>query len=368
MHSVTTIPLSIAADTRNLFFVLTIKRKLIMKKKIMWKGLVTVIIPLVLTAVLFSPIFQSCQKEEITKPENAMLKSATTVGTLTFYDDPADFPCSGLPTEDFEEATNTYPQGVWNPLDAATSTSFLPAGSILPGISFSLTRTGPLSPYTSPDLNIWAGSNDIVGHIVLANHQGETLIIEFTDDNVTVVSMKLLTIFSNQATFTINIYGNSEALLGNTTILGGTPVGTYFGVQSENPIKKITIWGYDYVWDGYEIPGVDDVMFGTCVLDTDGDGCNDSEDAVVNSNMEEFIVIAGCSKGVPNKMTLGEPCGTMMSDMIDALEVGTYKSHGEFTKLVGQLTETWRNEGLISQEEKELIVLCAAESSIGIKK
>ena len=340
-----------------------------MKKKIVWKGLVRVMIPFIFVTVLFFPFFQSCQNEEIIESENVMLKSATTVGPLTFFTTPEEFPCSGLPTEDFEEATNAYPEGIWNPLDAATNTGFLAAGSILPGISFTLTREGPLSPYTSPDLNIWAGLNNIVGHAVIANHQAETLIIEFTDNNVTVVSMKLLTLFSNQATFDINVYGNSEELLGTTQVVGGTPAGTYFGVQSESPIKKITIYGFDYVYWGNEPPGVDDVMFGTCAVpDSDGDGCFDSDDAVVNSNMEEFVVIDGCSNGVLNKMILGEPCGTMMSDMIDALEEGTYKNHGEFTKIVGQLTETWINEGLITQEEKELIVSCAGESSIGVKK
>jgi len=340
-----------------------------MKKKIVWKGFVWVMIPFILVTFLFLPLFQSCQKEEIIEPENVTLKSATTIGTLTFFTTPEEFPCSGLPMEDFEEATNPYPEGVYNPLDVATNTSFLPAGSILPGISFTLTRVGPLAPYTSPDLNIWAGLNNIVGHAVIANHQAETLIIEFTDNNVTVVSMKLLTLFSNQATFDINLYGNSEELLGTTQVVGGTPAGTYFGVQSESPIKKITIYGFDYVYWGNEPPGVDDVMFGTCAVpDSDGDGCLDSDDAVVNSNMEEFVVIDGCSNGVLNKMTSGEPCGTMMSDVIDGLEEGTYKNHGEFTKAVGNLTETWMNEGLITQEEKELIVLCAAESSIGVKK
>jgi hypothetical protein len=336
-----------------------------MKKKMMWKGVVRAIIPFVLGTVLISPFFQSCQKEEIIEPENVTLKSAATVGTLTYFTTPEEFPCTGVPAEDFEEATNPYPEGVYNPLDANTNTWFLPAGSILPGISFTLTRVGPLSPYTSPDLNIWAGVNDIVGHAVIANHQLETFIIEFTDDNVTVVGMKLLTIFWNQATFDINIYGDSEALLGNTAIIGGTPAGTYFGVQSENPIKKITIYG-STDW-GNEPVGVDDVMFGTCTVDSDGDGCLDADDAVVDSNMEDFVEIDGCSNGVPNRMTLGEPCGTMMADMLDVLEEGTYKNHGEFTKAVAQLAETWMNEGLITLEEKDLIVLCAGESSIGFK-
>ncbi len=345
-----------------------------MKKRDYWNSIIRAMIPFILVTFLFSPFFLSCQKEEIKlktiEPENLTLKSATTVGTLTYFTTAEEFPCSGLPTEDFEKATNAYPEGIWNPLDAATNTGFLPAGSILPGISFTLTRVGPLAPYTSPDLNIWAGLNGITGHIVIANHQAETLIIEFTDDNVTHVSMKLLSLFSNQATFDINIYGNSEVLLGNTSILGGTPVGTYFGVQSENPIKKITIWGFDYVNCGNEPPGVDDVMFGTCVInpDTDGDGCLDSQDAVLHSNMEPFVNIDGCDNGVPNRMTLGEPCGTMMSDVIDGLENGTYKNHGEFVNGITKVVNEWSAKGLITPEEKGAIVACAAKSSIGSPK
>lgn len=339
-----------------------------MKKRNYWKSVVKVMISFIFVAVLFSPFFQSCQKEDVIEPENATLKSATTVGPLTFFTTPEEFPCDGLPVEDFEDATNPCPEGVYNPLDANTSTGFLPAGSILPGISFTLTRDGYFSPYTTPDLNIWAGVNDIVGHALISNHQGETLIIEFTEDNVTAVSMKLLTIFWSRATFTINIYGNSEALLGTTSVLGGTPAGTYFGVQSEAPIKKITIWGFGYDYYGNEPPGVDDVMFGTCVVDSDGDGCLDSDDAVVNSNMEEFVNIDGCYTGVPNRMTLGEPCGTMMSDVMDALELAKYKNHGAFVKAVVKVVTEWYTKGLITLKERDALLTCAEASSIGNKK
>jgi hypothetical protein len=217
-----------------------------------------------------------------------------------------------------------------NPLNASTNNSLFSTGDILPGISFTSSRDH--AEYTSPDLLVWAGSNNINGHIVLTNHAQEKLIIEFTDDNVTAVSMKLLTIFTQTVTFDIKIYDNSQILLGETKINGGTPVGTYFGVQSETPIKKITIYGFDYVNYGEEAEGVDDVMFGTCNSDSDGDGCFDADDAVVNSNMEEFVNIDGCSNGVPNKLILSATCGTMMSDVIDGLEKGTYKNHGEFLK------------------------------------
>ncbi len=101
------------------------------------------------------------------------------------------------------------------------------------------------------------------------------------------------------------------------------------------------------------------------VCDTDGDGCPDTEDPIVNSNMEEFVDIDGCSYGVPNMMT--SECGVMMSDVIDELEAGEYKNHGAFVKEVAQLTEMWMMEGLITLEEKDLLVACAGESSIGFK-
>ena len=103
----------------------------------------------------------------------------------------------------------------------------------------------------------------------------------------------------------------------------------------------------------------------SCDTDTDGDGCPDSEDAVLNSNMEEFVVIDGCNTGVPNRMVFGEPCGTMMSDVIDVLEAGTYKNHGAFVREMAQLTEMWVEIGLITEEEKDMLMACAGQSSIG---
>lgn len=338
-----------------------------MKKRNYWKGVIKAIIPFILVTLLFSPFFQSCQKEEIMEPEHATLKSATTVGSLTFFTTPEEFPCTGVPVEGFEKATNAYPENIWNPVDATTNTGYLPAGSILSGISITSSRDD--GPYTSADLVLWAGLNSIVGHIVLSNHQQEKLIIDFSDENVTVVSMRLLTIFwSDVATFNINVYGNSDVLLGTTAVVGGTPAGTYFGVQSESPIKKITIYGFDHVHYAEVPEGIDDVMFGTCVVDSDSDGCNDADDAVVNSNMEEFVTIEGCFNNVPNKMIVGVPCGTMMSDVIDALEAAKYKNHGAFVKAVLKVVTEWYNKGLITLEEREALMICAEASSIGNKK
>ncbi|WP_148264610.1 hypothetical protein [Christiangramia forsetii] len=73
------------------------------------------------------------------------------------------------------------------------------------------------------------------------------------------------------------------------------------------------------------------------------------------------IVITGCDTGVPNQTLLD---GTKMEDAILALEVGV-ENHGDFVKAVTELINQWKKDNLISGEEKELIMDCAGDSSIG---
>lgn len=95
--------------------------------------------------------------------------------------------------------------------------------------------------------------------------------------------------------------------------------------------------------------------------DDDNDGCLDEDDPIIASNMEETVILHGCDTSVENRVT--SACGVMMSDLIDELEVGTYRNHGGFVKEVAQLTEAWLMEGLITQEEKDAIVACAGQSN-----
>ncbi len=149
----------------------------------------------------------------------------------------------------------------------------------------------------------------------------------------------------------------SDNLLGNSSVYI-RPYGEMWGVTSDEPIKRIVLSG---PW-----PMVDDISFGDCNRDSDGDGCYDFEDPIIYSNMETTINIDSCDSGVDNKIT--SECGITMSDMIDELEQDTYNNHGQFLHLIVQLTEVWMDEGLITQEEKDLIVACAGQSSIGHNK
>jgi hypothetical protein len=102
-----------------------------------------------------------------------------------------------------------------------------------------------------------------------------------------------------------------------------------------------------------------------CDLDDDNDGCLDVDDPKPFSNLEATVDLDGCDSGVDNQITSN--CGLTMSDMIDVLEAGTYKNHGEFVNAMAKLSNTWEESGLISGEEKDAIMTCAGSSDIGGK-
>jgi hypothetical protein len=72
------------------------------------------------------------------------------------------------------------------------------------------------------------------------------------------------------------------------------------------------------------------------------------------------IYIDGCDTGVTDQL-LGEE-GTM-SDAIAACAEGA-RNHGAFVRCVAHLTSDWMKAGLITEEEKEAIMECAAEADI----
>lgn len=98
-----------------------------------------------------------------------------------------------------------------------------------------------------------------------------------------------------------------------------------------------------------------------CDADDDNDGCLDVDDPTPFSNLEATVDIKGCDTSVENRIT--SSCGLTMSDMIDALEAGTYKNHGEFVKEMAKLSNTWEISGLISGEEHGAIMSCAGRSN-----
>jgi hypothetical protein len=79
--------------------------------------------------------------------------------------------------------------------------------------------------------------------------------------------------------------------------------------------------------------------------------------------MEATVTIDGCDSGVENRITPGS-CGIMMSDVIDVLEAGTYRNHGQFVRAVAHVVNGWFAAGLITLEEKDAIMSCAGQANI----
>jgi hypothetical protein len=95
--------------------------------------------------------------------------------------------------------------------------------------------------------------------------------------------------------------------------------------------------------------------------DSDGDGAPDGVDNCPNSDLGESIVIDECDTGVGNELF---DDGCTMADRIAECAEGV-TTHGEFVSCVAQLTNDWKQDGLICGREKGRIQSCAAQGNLG---
>ena len=98
--------------------------------------------------------------------------------------------------------------------------------------------------------------------------------------------------------------------------------------------------------------------------DQDGDGIPDAEDTCILSDTSPLLVIDGCHTGVTNHLLAS---GCTLSDEIAQCAEGV-KNHGKFVSCVAKLTQTWKQEKIITSKEKGQIQRCAAKADIPPKK
>lgn len=367
--------------------------------------------------LFFAALFVSCEKETINPAENSvetqsfksvleLMESGVDIESyvnslpkqsnknsnrsmskvpfgLEFFTSPGDFSCSGLPTEDFEEGRGII-VGFPGSLDEYTDNNVFQLGEILPGVSISSVGDGNSQLAFVDGIAFGTSTSKAVFADIFVDY----LVIDFTASDVTSVSMNVIAWQDFNPETTVDVYGSS-GLIGSTIVTASSS-GVYLGIDSDEPIVRITLNSFG----GAE--GVDDLSFGTCDSDGDGvsdnedncpddanadqanydgdlegdvcdadddnDGCLDGDDPKQFSNIEATVDIDGCDSGVENRVT--STCGYTMSDMIDALEAGNYKNHGAFVRTVAKLTKSWVDEGLISQLEKDAIMSCAGGANI----
>lgn len=273
---------------------------------------------------------------------------------LEFFYSADDFPCSNLPTEDFEEGNiGASPDFI----DENTDTGMFSPGDILPGVSIHI-----MNNYGSVVDNFYlTDPTGTSSKVLFVNYFVDYMIIDFTADNVTDVNMDVFSIWG-ESEITIEIFGSSGFL--GTTVVYGTNSGTYWGVKSNEPITRITLHSLSN-----QAEGIDNLSFGTC-NDFDGDGVLNEDDAHPNSDMSEFINIGGCYPNVQN--VLVKNGSTMMDQITDLIsEINSQYNgdnytylHKRFMSELAQITYTWRRARLITTTERSRISSCAWSVSI----
>jgi hypothetical protein len=268
---------------------------------------------------------------------------------LTFYFDQASFEAAApdLPKETFEGGVVPPGQliGCGSPLSAAISNPCFPAGTLLPGFEF----------HASSDTNVVTLGAGVVpplpalsGAAVAADIFNDFSYLSFTDPDVYAVGFGIYDFFGSP-TITIDV-SSANGLEGQAMALSGG----FFGVVSDTPITNIQLGATT------NVSVLDNLCFGNPVLDTDGDGVADDEDACSESDLGATVVIDGCDSGVSNALAAD---GCTISDLIGECAEGT-SNHGQFVRCVAHLTNDLKKAGEISGADKGAINSCAGQADI----
>ena len=179
---------------------------------------------------------------------------------------------------------------------------------------------------------------------------GDVMTLKFPE-GVNALGLKLFNLGSNDEVI-VEVYNNDE-MVEEISSFSYAFNSMFVGINSQAKFNTVKIYSEKYAaW-----MGLDEISFGSCSVDADGDGCVDDEDPFVNSNMEELISMGECSTGISNQMTA--ECGVTMADLIGAAHDGA-KNHGDFVSTMTKMVNTWVSNGLIAKSEKGKLMSCAA--------
>ncbi len=276
---------------------------------------------------------------------SAETETPTQLAMVTFFNNQAAFSAAapGLTLEDFENGSANPGGVVGCPSTLSNSTPgacFLP-GELVDGFSFSATTgiTVSLGPGIVPvNPTSW----------VAADLFAAGSLFDFTAPDVFAVGFDLFSFFG--APMTVSVFGEGGALLGTAI----HPVGaTFFGVKTDAVITSVSVAAGG-------VPVYDNLQFGRGVIDTDGDGIPDDEDACPDSDLSPTVVIDGCDSGVDN--SLGAD-GCTLSDLIGECAEGV-GNHGQFVRCVSHLTNDLKKARIITGAEKGAIMSCAAQADL----
>ncbi|HKJ47644.1 MAG TPA: hypothetical protein VJ973_01065 [Christiangramia sp.] len=185
---------------------------------------------------------------------------------------------------------------------------------------------------------------------IYTTSSGDAMTLSFPE-GINALGLKLFNLQSNDEVI-VEVY-NDDVMVDEVTSFSYAFNSMFIGINSQSKFNKVKIYSEKYAaWIG-----LDEISFGSCSVDADGDGCVDDEDPFVNSNMEELISMGDCSTGIPNQMTA--ECGVTMADLIGAAH-DEAKNHGEFVSTMTKMVNSWVKAGLLAKSEKGDLMSCAA--------
>lgn len=301
----------------------------------------------------------SCEKDneillensEMNNQKKNLMQREEVNPSVWFYWTPEEFGCTILPTQNFAE-TN-YSSAFAAPIDQYTNTLQFSPGDILPGILFNVANSIHTNDAFFIPSNSWG-----YPFVLMSNYDDGELIINFTNNDVKDVSMRL---FDMQTTdINVTIYGENDHYIAQTLTHYNHPddraEGRFMGLHSDESIKKIVISSTF----GYE--GVDMISFGNCNNpDLDDDGILNEDDPFPESNVSEYLSIGEHMLEIENifideGVTMMDEIDALINDINEQYNGGNWDElHRDFTKELLKLTYYWRRDRLITRGERSAI-------------
>lgn len=262
-------------------------------------------------------------KSEVSSHGSA--KSHSGAGSEAFGEGFFNAFCSNLDVETFEKGRMEPINAglLLGPLNEFSSVGKFKPGEILPGIS--ITTISPI-PGEKPILGLYGQLvRSSLSKVIYAGTRDHDLLVDFTTTTVKSASLDIISFpydaedNSQQVTVVVTYNNNTT----HTEEITASISGVFWSITGRETISQIVLSSKNNdAW-----MGVDNIAFGVCE-DNDGDGCIDTKDKYLDSNLELTIRVGGCDSGVVNKMT--SVCGVSLSDRYDEVEAKTYDNHGNF--------------------------------------
>ena len=217
------------------------------------------------------------------------------------------------------------------------------AGAVEQTIAYG-SAIGIVSHPWSPSPNVGAGTA-----LNLALTPDTEIVVDMVQVHTPFVGIHLLTGSGSFAQWFPITIGTNSIALSSFVGMTATAAADVDGIRFFDAVASGNTPGSGNIFDRFAISSP--------VLDSDGDGVPDDQDAFPDSDLFPTVVVGGSDTGVGNHLF---PNGATFNDLIAQAKTDA-SNHGEYVSAVSALTNDWKSVGLISGKEKGKIVSTVAK-------